>query len=204
MPKGPFKFIYSSSPDRGLVNLLEAWSGIRAIFPDSTLYVCYGVENWLEHSLYSHSLQGDVALRVKKLLKQQGIIYTGKIGQGELAKLQAECTALLYPCDPMSPTETGCITAVEAGASYTPMILGNVDCLPSEYGHCAEFIDMPFDKDKFVEKVRNLMTDEELYIDLMKQGRAMAESRDWDLIAHNWINWFKGELNERRSYAQAT
>lgn len=203
MPKGPFKFVYSSSPDRGLINLLESWDEIRQIFPGSELYVCYGAEKWINDTIYSHSVQGEHALKIKQLLNAPGVIYKGKIGQEELAALQISCDALLYPCDTYIPTETGCITAVEAGASYTPMILGAVDCLPSEFGECAEFVDIPFDKEQFVEKVRNLMTDESLYIDLMMKGRAMALQRDWSIIAEDWIKWFKGELNERRSYAQA-
>lgn len=192
---GPYEFIYSSSPDRGLNHLLDAWPRLREMYPGSTLHICYGVETWLAHSVWSHSMQAEAALSVMEGLELPGVQYHGRTGQRELAKLQVGSALTLYPCDSMQPTETGCITAVESGAACTPMVLGAVDCLPSEFGDVAEFVDMPFNEDEFLHRVSYLLEAPERYEELQRRGRELAESRSWDKIALQWIKFFEERIN---------
>lgn len=188
------KFFYSSSPDRGLAGLLRAWPLIREKLPNATLDVAYGIEKWAEATRWSHGMQCEDALTVIEGINQPGVNYHGKIGQDELALIQAGSHGLLYPCDPYQPTETGCITAVEAGASDSMMILSDADCLKSEFGECSLQVELPLDPQKIADTAVSGWEDKELRIELCGRGRELAESRDWELIARGWLNMFREEI----------
>lgn len=188
------KFYYSSSPDRGLNHLLKMWPQIRSEFKDAELHVAYGFEHWAYNIMWSHNMQAEAALDVIEGVKQEGVIYHGKIGQNELAAIQESCDALLYPCDTMQPTETGCITVVEAGAALSPAVLTDCDCLPTEFAETALFTPLPLDVDEYIDQIIRLLEDDNLYITLQHNGRALAEARHWPLIANKWLKFFEESL----------
>lgn len=184
---GGLNFVYSSSPDRGLVHLLKAWPRIYAHWPGSTLYVAYGAGNWARENKWSHGRIGEVALMIERGLGLPGVVDVGRISGQQLARLQLHATAWLYPCDTIQPTETGCITAVEAGAAGTPMVITDADCLGDEFGDCSMVVRLPFDEEKFLYSVAGVIEDADVYRSLALKGREMAESRDWKDIAQRWI-----------------
>lgn len=186
----PRQFYYSSSPDRGLNHLLKMWPMIHQEFPESVLHICYGVEHWAEQQKWSHMLHAEAALDVLDGLQQPGVRYHGKVGQRELAGIQERSHALLYPCDTMSPTETGCITVVEAGASCSPAFITDCDCLGSEFTGYASVSSMPLDYESYIESVVRVLGDSDLYEDYQRDGRDLAENRDWSKIAYQWIEHF--------------
>ena len=184
------KFVYSSSPDRGLWHILEIWPKLRKDFPKAELLVGYGAQNWINYNKWSHGRQGEMAVEIERLMKQPGVKDIGKIGQGELAKLQIEADAWLYPLDSIISTESGCITAIENAAAGNPIITTNCDCMATEFGRIGRIVDLPWDQDNYYNAVKDVLTDEDYYINLQKKGRKFAESRDWSLIATQWISLF--------------
>lgn len=183
-------FYYASSPDRGLHHLLRLWPRLRSLVPDAELHVAYGF-NWLRDAVWSHNAQGEIAMEIIELLKQPGIIARGRTGQDILGQLQSVATAMLYTCDTMQPTETGCITAIEAMAAGAAPVLTGCDCLGDEFRDCAQVVEMPFDEDLYIEAVMELITDPSYYRDMIYWGRAFAEERDWKLIASKWLTEFE-------------
>lgn len=190
-----YNFYYSSSPDRGLSHLLNMWPKLRKRLPGSTLRVAYGVEHWLEAVKWTHNMQAESALDVLDGLQQEGIIYTGRIGQDELARLQEASDALLYTCDTMQPTETGCISVVEAGAACTPAFITNADCLESEFGNIFPYVKLPLNEDAYIDLVEEVLKDEKAYTWYQESGRALADSRDWSKIALEWLGFFSKKLH---------
>lgn len=184
------QFIYSSSPDRGLWNLLKSWKYIRKDFPNATLLVAYGAKDWIEINKWSHGRAGEMAIEIQKLMRQRGIKDIGKIGQSELADLQIGADAWLYPLDSINATESGCITAVENAAAGNPIITTNCDCMEEEFGAIGRIVRLPFDPKEYADTVKIVLTDEEYYVSLQKKGRKLAEKRDWSLIAPKWIELF--------------
>jgi len=184
------KFVYSSSPDRGLWHILEIWPKIRKDFPKATLKVGYGAQNWINYNKWSHGRQGEMAVEIERLMKQPGIKDIGKVGQDVLSKLQMESDAWLYPLDAMNATESGCITAVENAAALNPIITTDCDCMASEFGRIGRVADLPWNADEYYEAVYDVLTDEDYYIDLQRKGRKFAEGRDWSIIANQWLELF--------------
>lgn len=184
-------FVYSSSPDRGLWNILKIWPRIKKDFPTATLRVGYGVENWTGLNKWSHNRAGEMAVEIERLMKQPGIFDIGKIGQDRLSKLQMEADAWLYPIDAMSATESGCITAIENAAAGNPIITTDCDCMPSEFGSIGRIVDLPFDEEEYYSAVKDVLTDSDYYESLQRKGRKFAESRNWSSIAQQWEKLFK-------------
>lgn len=95
------RFIFSSAPERGLVDLLKNWSRILQIKPDATLEVfspSYSID------------QLDNSLEIKELLEQTGIIVRGNVSQVELHDSMLRAEYWMYLTD---YEETYCITALE-------------------------------------------------------------------------------------------
>jgi len=185
------QFVYSSSPDRGLWHILEIWPQIRKDFPKATLKVGYGAKNWIGFNKWSHGRQGEMAVEIERLMKQPGIEDIGKVGQKQLARLQLEADAWLYPLDAMSATESGCITAVENAAAGNPIITTDCDCMATEFGRIGRVVGLPFDAAEYYEAVHDVLTDSVYYSDLARKGRQFAEGRDWSIIAAEWEKLFK-------------
>ena len=113
----PHRFIYASSPDRGLGRLLEIWPRILEVFPDAELAIFYGWKGceklgnadpeWIRQY---HKIRG--LWEVKKFMP--GIIECGRVNHETLAREFMQASAWLYPTD---FSETGCLTAIKARAA---------------------------------------------------------------------------------------
>lgn len=110
-PRNPHRLTYASSPDRGLLGLLQAFRLIRFLVPDAELHVCYGFDNIdkLKPNA-SRRWQRDQLLRA---LDQPGVIVRGRMGQPQLYREWLQ-TGIM--CAPTNFSETGYITLMEAQA----------------------------------------------------------------------------------------
>jgi glycosyltransferase involved in cell wall biosynthesis len=184
------KFVYSSSPDRGLWQLLQSWPYIREEFPEAELSVCYGVEKWSSYVKWAHTRSGEMAVQILKLMDQPGITDLGKIGQDKLAELQLEADAWLYPLDSIQSTETGCITAIENAAAGNTLITTDCDCMEEEFGKIGTIVPLPFNAEEYASEAIKVLRDEDFMNYQRESGREFAEQRDWGLISKQWLQFF--------------
>lgn len=203
-----FHFIYSSSPDRGLHHLLRIWPDIQTAImrhfeTGAHLHICYGIESFVGNSMWSHREDGQRAVEIMNLINQDGVVYHGKIGQNDLAQLMVECDLMLYPCDTMSPTETGCISIVEALSAGCPVVTTDCDCIGEDYDEITRQTHLPFDGLTYIDAIIDAL-DPEDYAALREAGIKFAESeRDWSVIARQWAEYFNGVVDLNRAEAMA-
>ena len=124
----PYSVIHSSSPDRGLHHLLRMWTRIKELEPKATLDVYYDTKKWLDlvqdliHRGY-YVNTGDRAQRLMDFMKafstwDSGVTFHGGVGQWKLAHAQLASSVMVYPCDPVQPTEgfsMSCLEGITAG-----------------------------------------------------------------------------------------
>ena len=113
--KHKHRFIWASSPDRGLEQLLQIWSIIHKEWNDAELHIFYGwvyFDRW--HS--NNPVMMEWKRKIMKLMRQDGVINHGRVGQGEMAKEWLKSDIWLYP-PPHDFRETCCISSIEAQAS---------------------------------------------------------------------------------------
>jgi glycosyltransferase involved in cell wall biosynthesis len=127
------KFVYSSSPDRGLDVLLDMWPDIRKMRDDSEdaeLHVYYGFENWRKLNENAGNKKGLLAIDFMKArvdsMSDQGVVYHGRVGQAEIAKAHMDAMVWAYPT---MFAETYCITALEAQAAGVIPVTTNLAAL---------------------------------------------------------------------------
>jgi len=118
------KFIYSSSPDRGLDTLLSLWPFIRERWPKAEAHIYYGwnmidkIINIYRQSGQIHYLEhfkASIIEQINNLGREEGGIFThGRVNQEELVKAMYNSNFWAYPTVFM---ETCCITALEAQAA---------------------------------------------------------------------------------------
>jgi len=109
--RDPFKLIYTSSPDRGLRELLKIVKRAQEFEPRIHLTASYGWDN-------IEKVGPDVQLarmraEIEALMAETGSVWLGRLGQEALYREFLSAGLWVYPT---AFTETSCITCMEAQA----------------------------------------------------------------------------------------
>lgn len=137
--KDQLRFIYANQAESGLAQMLHMWPRLRDEFPNSILTVATPVDEFVEQIQWSHSIQSELALDIRDLISQDGVRYIGRQGRPALAREFANSDYLLYPAEPLMPSEIGSLPLIQAVASGVIPIFRDVDALSElygDYGHC--------------------------------------------------------------------
>lgn len=128
-----YEFIYANQAESGLPGLLKMWPQILEKLPGSMLTVATPVEEFVQQIQWSHQLQAELALDMKELISQPGVKYVGRQGRAKLAQYMRDSDALLFPADPLAPSEIGSLPMIQAIASNCRPIFYDVDALGELY-----------------------------------------------------------------------
>lgn len=155
-PKDLYKFISTSSPDRGLIYLLELWPKIWEKYPRATLDIYYGWDDWDKYDVKGGSLLQlrDKLKELCELYKNAGVTVYNKIGQKELYYKLLGAGVIVWPslfC------ETYCISLMEAMACGVIYIGSNIGALSETSNGFATLVEGSPDyievKEKFLRKI---------------------------------------------------
>jgi GT2 family glycosyltransferase len=193
--------VWSSSPDRGLLQLLYILPEIREIEPAFELVVCYGFHNWKTSAIARNDVKSlELIQKLQDMLEQPGVIYKGRVSKTELASLQGLYNCWLYPS---WFTETFCVTAIENAAAVNTIVCSRLGGLTSTLTEDtalwidgAETIQRDRDnpelpepvKRQFLDHVRTVLTDSKKRIEVACAGHEHCKKYRWGLIAQEWIN----------------
>jgi hypothetical protein len=137
--KIPYKFIYSSFPNRGLLQLLQMWEHIYEKEPRATLHIYSDVDN-----KWSNSVEGEKMQQIRDLLNKYrekpngyGIYYHGWVKKSILEESWKTSDIWFYPCTFM---ETFCLTALEAAKFKTFVITNDLAALQNTVGNRGSII----------------------------------------------------------------
>lgn len=191
--------IYSSSPDRGLYQLLQMVPDIRKEVPDFELVVAYGFYNWEEAAKSRNdTVSLEFIAKIKKLLDQPGVNYVGRIDKETLASYQKESKVWLYPT---WFAETFCIGAAENGLAKNAVLSTGVAGLLTTVKDSGILLapdglsrDGEYPKgyvQSFVEQAIKLFNDEEYRKTWADKAYQKMSEYTWDKIADSWIELFK-------------
>jgi len=114
--RNPYKLIFASSPDRGLLALLKIFKTARRMIPELELHVFYGFNN------IDKMTDADVPIGSEQVTKRQileemdqpGVFYRGRIGQRQLYEEWLSSGVWCHPSAVFA--ETSCITSMDAQA----------------------------------------------------------------------------------------
>jgi hypothetical protein len=128
--KIPYKFIYSSFPNRGLLPLLEMWPHIWNKENKASLHIYSDINGeWV------NSVAFDQMKEIRKLLDEYkgkyNIFYYGWVDKKTLSNSWKTADFWFYPC---IFKETFCLTALEAALSKTFVITNGLAALENTVG----------------------------------------------------------------------
>lgn len=191
--------VYSSSPDRGLYQLLQMVPKIRERVEDFELNVSYGFHNW-ESSTKARNDVASMQLidKIKGLMEQPGVNYLGRVSKKELAELQKQAKVWLYP---NWFAETFCCGGVENGLSKNALLTTDLAGLKTTAKDAAIMLspyglsrDNEYPKEyveNFVNKAVELLKNEELRKEWADRAYNKMQEYTWDKIADGWVTQFK-------------
>jgi len=115
----PFRFVFSSSPDRGLDRAMRVLDKVRVKYPEVKLHVAYGIEHL---SKWGHeALQKELAQMMAD--RKDWVVYEGALEQRALMELFYSCAYTIAPADWI---ETSCISALERACAGVYQIFRKV------------------------------------------------------------------------------
>lgn len=117
--KDPWKFVFSSSPDRGLDRAMRVLDKVRETFPKVHLHVAYGIEHLPQ---WGHQQLHDVLKQMMEERKEW-VTYEGAMQQNDLMALFKKSAYCVQPSDFL---ETSMISAMERAACGVYQILRNI------------------------------------------------------------------------------
>ena len=127
--KQRFKFIYSSFPNRGLLQLLKMWHRIYSAEPRASLHIYSDINGkWVNSVAQEEMNQIRILLESNK---NMNIFYYGWVSKKELADAWLTSDIWFYPC---TFAETFCLTALESALSKTFAITSNLAALNNTVG----------------------------------------------------------------------
>lgn len=185
----PYRFIYSSTPNRGLDIILEyMWDDIKKALPEAELHTYYGFNTFYE--LEKHNPERMAWMKkMQVLMKKPGVVNHGRVNQKELAEDIMKSSFWLYPT--YFP-EIHCITACEMQAG---------GCIPITSGYAAlaetvktgvtvegDVYDPKYHKE-YVDKVVEYANKDNST--LIEQMTIRAQDFSWDKVADKWLDEFK-------------
>ena len=189
--KEPYRFIYSSTPNRGLDLILESmWDKIKEILPEAELHTYYGFNTFYELEKNNPERMKWMQ-KMQELMNKDGVINHGRVGQQELADDILKSSFWLYPT--YFP-EIHCITACEMQA-------GGVIPITSGYAALAETqkeglklegdVYDPEWQDNYIKEVIKLAKDKKRVKELSIKSKAVAQQFSWGNVAEAWNNKLK-------------
>ena len=170
-PKIRHRFLFTSTPSRGLGRILELWPKILQTFPEATLRFC--TYDSFPKTEEDHRLYSTV------LTFPDTITFLGSLSPKQLYQEMIMADMWFYPC---TKWETFCITALEMLACGVLCIYYPVSGLTETMnGHGLEV-----SVDNEVEEMYQWRKEEEPMAQVRKKGMIYARSCGWNHRVKDW------------------
>jgi hypothetical protein len=182
------RFLYCSSPDRGLHRLLRIWPALWRGF-GRPLSVTYDFRSVVERRAGGENPLAARLREIIPLIDQPGVVVHPALSEESLHRLRARSLALLYPLDPvLADSELYALAVLDACAAGVPPVLSKRDCFPDEYAHVARFVKR-FEPQDWVEAVGEVL---DRRPEWAERARAHARGRSWAEWTERWLALLAG------------
>jgi glycosyltransferase involved in cell wall biosynthesis len=181
--RDPFKFVFSSSPDRGLDRAMLVLDRVRAKFPLVTLSVHYGIEHLGKYGL--EALQQKLSSMMNE--RKDWVTYVGKTNQTDLIESFKSSAYCVQPSDFI---ESSMISAMERLACGVYQIIRKVGAVQdtlkwADENGMAKLVDRDClndaDLDAYASEVIKAIEDE-----AYKRVNFDPETVSWKGVASDW------------------
>lgn len=181
--RNPHRMIYTSSYDRGLINLLLIWDRIREEVPDATLHIFYGWNTY--DSMVAKGVRSpEFKNMMVNAMNKPGITDHGRIGQKQLAKEVAKSAIYAYPSffeeiSCISCMRAQCLGAIPVTTDYAALSETNKYGIkvPGKAGE---------NNDAYVKELISLLKDEARQKEMREKMVKNKDIFSWERVARQW------------------
>lgn len=187
------KLHYSSSPDRGLDNLLLVLPYIKDQVPEIHLDVYYGFLNWssaVKSRNDPHQMKQLESLQEQIDKCKDFVHFKDRVNLPQLHEAWNKAYTWGYLTQ---FTETNCLTAKEAQYSGTPIVCSDIAALKTTVGNYGMQIPFPYSleaRKTFIAEVVKLHKDKDYWIERSKQSLSGAVGCDWKTVYNKYWKGF--------------
>lgn len=182
--KDPFRFVFGSSPDRGLDRAMRVLDRVRVRFPEVKLHVHYGIEHLHKYGL------GELAKNLKAMMdeRKDWVVYHGATQQEDLMK---SYKASAYCVQPSDWIETSMISAMELTCAGVYPVMRRIGGVADTLA-VAESLGMAtlIDSDCITEREHDLYASaviQAIEAEAYKRVKIDAETLSWKTVAEEWL-----------------
>lgn len=184
--RDPYRLIFSSSYDRGLVYLLRLWPEIMEQVPEARLHVYYGFDLFDKIHPDNPGKQKWKGMMLE-MLEQKGITHHGRVGHKELHRAMMESAIWAYPTD---FDEISCITAMKSQALGAIPVVINRAALKETVRNGFKIdsdITTKEGQKEYVKQLVKLLKDHKLQEEIRPEMMKWAQDYfTWDKVAKQW------------------
>lgn len=186
--RNPLKVVYSSSPDRGMVELLQMWPWVAGVVPGAELHLYYGWDNIDKYPQLRPFKQQAVSL----IERTPNVTWHGRVDQQELAREFLSASVWAYPT---AFLEVSCITAMEAMAAGVAILTSECGALPETVGDRGILVPGHLRTEsyhrQFLGHLVSLLQSKEWRAEWGAKGMAHAPTLSWEKVAEDWLAEWK-------------
>lgn len=150
--------------------LLKAFSALKKQMPN-VKFVKIGESQ-------SYGARENIVKLINQLKLQDDVIFTGYVSEKDMPKWYNSADVLVYPCDYAGFG----LPPLEAMSCGTPVITSNTSSLPEVVGEDGLMVD-PKDHISMAEKIRKVLTDDQLSDKMVSIGLERSKNFSWDEAA---------------------
>lgn len=161
-----FLFVSSIEPRKNIERILDAYSALPAIFRERNPLVMTGSSGWKSTELLK---------RIKTLGNAGQVQYLDYSSDMDLIYLYQSAGALVFP----SVYEGFGLPIIEAQSMGVPVLTSNRSCMPEVAGEAALLVN-PFDVDDIRHALEQIMVDDALRRNLIRDGLHNARRFSWE------------------------
>jgi len=175
----PFIFyVGRPTPHKNLWMLIDAFSSLRAIFPD-LLLVLAGKTDRNYQDLKQRVLANHL----------DNVVFSGFVSEEELKWLYAQAKAYVFP----SLSEGFGLPGLEAMVNKTPLISSDKTCLKEIYADAALYFN-PTDKISIAEAITAVINNPDIRNKLINKGLGRASQFSWQKMATETLDVYQQAL----------
>jgi glycosyltransferase involved in cell wall biosynthesis len=164
-----FVFVGALHPRKNLVNLFKAFDSFSNSKSEGIKLLIVGEKMWWTN---------DIRQAYESMKHKDKVIFSGRLGFGELTKVVASALALTY----VSNFEGFGIPIMEAFYAGTPVITSNVTSMPEVAGDAALLVN-PFSVESISDALLSISSDENLRKLLIEKGNVRKTMFTWQQSA---------------------
>lgn len=181
--KLPIKYLLylgTLEPKKNITTLIDVYNQLKQKYSIEEKLVIVGTKGWKFNPIFE---------KIKDLHLENDVIFTGYVDDEDLPSIYSGASVFTFP----SIYEGFGIPLLEAMQCEIPVVASNTSCIPEVVEDAGLLID-PYDINKWVEAIYQILINHELRMNLVQKGIEQSNKFSWEKVANETLEVYKKAL----------